>query len=83
MDPFTLKKLAGHVELNTTMRYVHLDDEDVRTAMRRAQGRHNSGHTGESADMQRAEEMPASETFTTGLDGATRRSRTGDPLITN
>ena len=33
LDPFTLKKLAGHTDLNTTMRYVHLNDEDVRAAM--------------------------------------------------
>jgi len=38
MDPFTLKKLAGHADLNTTMRYVHWNDEDVRAAMEKAQG---------------------------------------------
>jgi integrase len=26
MDPFTLKRLAGHTDLSTTMRYVHLND---------------------------------------------------------
>jgi len=45
MDPFTLKKLAGHTDLNTTMRYVHLNDEDVRVAMEKAQGRHKNGHS--------------------------------------
>lgn len=35
MDTFTLKKLAGHEDLNTTLRYVHLNDEDVRAAMRK------------------------------------------------
>jgi integrase len=44
MDPFTLKKLAGHADLNTTMRYVHLNDEDVRAAMQKAQGGHKIGH---------------------------------------
>jgi len=29
MDPFTLMKLTGHADLNTTMRYVHLNDDDV------------------------------------------------------
>lgn len=38
MDPFTLKKLAGHTDLSTTMRYVHLNDADVRKAMEKAQG---------------------------------------------
>lgn len=50
MDPFTLKKLAGHTDLNTTMRYVHLNDEDVRAAMEKAQGGHKSGHSAISAD---------------------------------
>jgi integrase len=50
MDPFTLKKLAGHTDLNTTMRYVHLNDADVRQTMEKAQGGHNSGHSADSAD---------------------------------
>jgi hypothetical protein len=53
MDPFTLKKLAGHTDLNTTMRYVHLNDADVRAAMGRAekaQGGHRIGHSGDSAE---------------------------------
>jgi integrase len=49
MNPFTLKKLAGHTDLNTTMWYVHLNDEDVRAAMERAEGGHKSGHSAESA----------------------------------
>jgi hypothetical protein len=54
MDPFTLKKLAGHTDLNTTMRYVHPNDEDVRAAMEKAQGGHStdltdSGKGGKSA----------------------------------
>jgi integrase len=48
MDPFTLKKLAGHTDLNTTMRYVHMNDDDVRAAMEKARGGHKSGHTAES-----------------------------------
>jgi integrase len=53
MDPFTLKKLAGHTDLNTTMRYVHLNDADVRAAMGRAEkahGGHRIGHSAESAE---------------------------------
>lgn len=42
LDPFTLKKLAGHTDLNTTMRYVHLNDEDVRAAMAKVRGEHKS-----------------------------------------
>jgi site-specific recombinase XerD len=33
MDTFTLKTLAGHTDLNTTSRYVHLNDSDDRSAM--------------------------------------------------
>lgn len=51
MDPFTLKKLAGHTDLNTTMRYVHLNDSDVLTAMQKAQSGHNSGHKAISTDI--------------------------------
>jgi len=48
MDPFTLMKLAGHADLNTTMRYVHLNDDDVRAAMQKAEvakGGHKTGHS--------------------------------------
>lgn len=50
MDPFTLKKLAGHADLNTTMRYVHPNDEDVRAAMEKEQRGHKNGHNTNSAD---------------------------------
>lgn len=52
MDPFTLMKLAGHADLNTTRRYVHLNDGDVLAAMEKAakaRGGHNIGHTAENA----------------------------------
>jgi integrase len=35
MDPFTLHVLAGHTDMNTTKRYVHPSDEDIREAMNR------------------------------------------------
>jgi integrase len=47
MDTFTLMKLAGHADLSTTMRYVHMNDDDVRAAMERAgevKGGHKIGH---------------------------------------
>jgi integrase len=37
MDTFTLMKLAGHGDFSTTMRYVHLKDDDVRAAMEKAE----------------------------------------------
>jgi integrase len=33
MDPFTLKKLAGHESLDTTMRYIHLNERDSETRL--------------------------------------------------
>jgi integrase len=62
MDPFTLKKLAGHTDLNTTMRYVHLNDDDVRAAMDKAQGGHKIGHNPDLADLERREKIPVTIT---------------------
>ena len=48
IDPFTLMKLAGHADLSTTMRYVHLNDDDVRAAMEKAEvakAGHKIGHS--------------------------------------
>jgi integrase len=61
LDPFTLKKLAGHADLNTTMRYVHLNDADVRAAMEKAQGGHKSGHTPKLTVFERESEIPATD----------------------
>jgi integrase len=54
MDAFTLKKLAGHTDLTTTMRYVHLNDSDVRAAMEKSPGWPQSEHSGENAPSRRA-----------------------------
>jgi integrase len=35
VDPFTLHVLAGQTDMNTTKRYVHPSDEDIREAMNR------------------------------------------------
>jgi integrase len=48
MDPFTLKKLAGHKDLSTTMRYVHMNDADVRAAMEKSKGWAQIGHNREN-----------------------------------
>ena len=60
MDPFTLKKLAGHADLNTTMRYVHLNDEDVRAAMDKARSGHKSWHNANLADSDKDAQSPVS-----------------------
>lgn len=48
IDPWTLGYLAGHTNMNTTKRYVHPQEQTIRTAMERArEGKsgHTSGHT--------------------------------------
>lgn len=61
LDPFTLKKLAGHESLETTMKYVHLNERDsenrlaeARERMQneetKAQGGHSFGHSRESKE---------------------------------
>ncbi len=58
LDPFTLKKLAGHESLETTMKYVHLNELDSETRLVEArermqkagsevQGGHSFGHSRE------------------------------------
>jgi integrase len=51
MDPFTLKKLAGHARIETTMRYIHMNDDRPRKALEKlwsAQGGHKTGHSDKS-----------------------------------
>ena len=62
MDTFTLMKLAGHADLNTTLRYVHLNDDDVRAAMKKAevaQGGHKTGHTPKVTDSEVSQKLSA------------------------
>ena len=61
MDPFTLKKLAGHSDLNTTMRYVHLNDDDVRAAMEKVRSGHKSRHTPNSGASEEEGEIPITD----------------------
>ena len=39
LDPFTLKKLAGHESLETTMKYVHLNEIDSELRLSEARER--------------------------------------------
>jgi integrase len=58
MDPFTLQYLAGHKNIATTMRYIHLARTDAQEKLREirqrmedkveAQGGHNSRHSAEN-----------------------------------
>jgi integrase len=48
MNVYRLKKLAGHAQISTTMRYVHLSDARDREAMEKvwaAQSGHKTGHS--------------------------------------
>lgn len=52
MDAFRLKRLAGHADISTTLRYIHMNDKGDREAMAKvweAQGGHKIGHSHESA----------------------------------
>jgi integrase len=62
MDTFTLMKLAGHADLSTTLRYIHLNDEDVLAAMgkaEKAKGGHKTGHTSEITVSEAPQKSPA------------------------
>jgi integrase len=55
MDPWTLAYLAGHRDMNITKRYVHPQEQTIRSAMDRAQaaeGRHTFGHTVQPVDLE-------------------------------
>jgi integrase len=61
LDPFTLMKLAGHADLSTTMRYVHLNDDDVRAAIQKselAKGGHKIGHSNEQGPLDSSVKRP-------------------------
>jgi integrase len=62
LDPFTLKRLAGHADLTTTMRYVHLNDDDVRAAMEKVRHGHKSGHTQNLAEFEEVGRIPTIDT---------------------
>src|ERR1700747_2888959 len=76
LDPFMLKKLAGHSDLNTTMRYVHLNDADVRAAMEKAEEARSSTRIGQSGETatETASSVGPSMYSTTRLFGPTSYS---------
>lgn len=68
LDPFTLKKLAGHESLETTMKYIHLNERDSEAKLAEArekmareqqgvQGPHKSPHSADAADKARGESV--------------------------
>jgi len=86
MDPFTFHRVAGHADMKTTMRYVHPSDSDMDEAVtkaRDAEHGHSFGHSKEGATRREVEKSDVSRCCENELDGATRRDRTGDLLITN
>jgi len=72
MDPFTLKKLAGHESLSTTMRYVHLNERDSESKLIEARRKHAEEHCNGAAD-------PGGHTsrHTLSADTATHHDRAG------
>jgi len=68
MDPWKLKKYAGHADMKTTARYIHPRDESMEEAMeqaraaqraRVARGGHTCGHTEESRHSERPQQSDA------------------------
>jgi integrase len=58
MDPWTLAYLAGHRDMSITKRYIHPQEQTILRAMEKAheaQGGHNFGHNGESAEKSKPE----------------------------
>ena len=82
MDTFTLHVLAGHTDMNTTKRYVHPDEADIREAMSKVWGGHSFGRSRENGDPKAAADSVVTDRLDKDLTGATRRDRTGDLLIT-
>lgn len=55
MDPWTLAYLAGHRDMNITKRYVHPQEQTIRSAMdraREASGGHTFGHNAQTVDLE-------------------------------
>ena len=73
IDPYVLHVLAR------THQYEHY--EAVRMA--KVQGGHSSRHSDKNAESDKPGVFPVMNWFYWSCFGATRRSRTGDPLITN
>jgi integrase len=74
LDPFTLKKLAGHESLETTMKYIHLNEVDSEARLLEArkkidsdrtevQGGHTFGHTTEEGEISRASQLSKPNDF--------------------
>ena len=49
MDLFTLKKLAGHANIATSMRHIRMSDMRSREALEKVWGGHNYGHANKKA----------------------------------
>ena len=90
IDAYTLRVLAGHTDFNTTARYIHANDSDLRESMERArlglqrvQGSDAFVGTSQNGDLDSPSKPAVSDYAFNELSGATRRDRTGDLLITN
>jgi len=83
LDPFTLKKLAGHESLETTMKYIHLNEADSEARLREARNKIDSergevrgGHTfGHTANTERPDNLPDKEVNDFDSEGCWRARR--------
>ena len=69
MDAFRLKRLAGHADISTTMRYIHLNEAGDREAMEKAwevRTPHKSPHSAERDERRAVQDELVSGAVSTG-----------------
>jgi integrase len=57
-DAFTLARIAGHSNIQITMRYVHPQAEAIQRAFKKLAGRHKIGHRAKARLLRTAPESP-------------------------
>src|SRR5262245_9032021 len=85
VDIRTVQELLGHADIRMTLRYSHLSPAHLLEAVEKltVERTGTTTGTGESSAETIQPEAPAKKRTDSGTSRATRRSRTGDLLITN
>jgi len=84
VDIRTTQELLGHADIRMTLRYSHLSPSHLLDAVEKLlDGTGTTTGTSESEPQERHVAEPRTARTHRGTKRATRRSRTGDPLIAN